>query len=276
MPHRSARIAQRCCGRLKPPTPSFPSDLEEALQSTGCHGGSALAGWIGCPVPSVSPRSTGCLRGAAASGWRGCPAPSVSPRSTGCRWSHSVCRLDRLPSSVGISPVNWLLLSHSHCRLDRFPSSVGISPVNWFTGEGQPCQAGQVPQFRRYLPGQLVYGEGQLCQAGQVPQFRRYLPGQLVTCEEQHGHPSLVVGDDTVPFAHRLVTQPVGVVRPIRPVRGVVKLDQHRPVLCRVLVLRHAVVATDEGHTLEPCLKCLIRWRAKSCVVIEGKRRQCG
>ena len=63
--------------------------------------------WRGCPAPSVSPRSTGCWRGIALSGWTGCPAPSVSPRSTGC-WRGQRVRLERLPSSVGISPVNWL------------------------------------------------------------------------------------------------------------------------------------------------------------------------
>jgi hypothetical protein len=92
-------------------------------RSTGCRGAPALAGWRGCPVPTVSARSTGC-RGAPAlvtrstgcrgatgipTGWRGCPVPTVSARSTGCRGAPALAGWRGLPSSDGIGPLNWLL-----------------------------------------------------------------------------------------------------------------------------------------------------------------------
>ena len=68
----------------------------------------------------------------------------VSPnRCTGHRTSRPVCsrsavvvevqrcKLERLPSSAGIAPVNWLLLRYSQDKLDRLPSSAGIAPVSW-------------------------------------------------------------------------------------------------------------------------------------------------
>ncbi len=47
--------------------------------------------------------------------------------------SHNTPRLVRLLSVAGISPVNWLWLRLNHVRLVRLPSSDGISPINCFS-----------------------------------------------------------------------------------------------------------------------------------------------
>ena len=41
------------------------------------------------------------------------------------------CRSERLPSSAGISPVNWLPERYNTWRRESLPSSAGISPVSW-------------------------------------------------------------------------------------------------------------------------------------------------
>ena len=98
--------------------------------------------------------------------------------------------------------------------MERLPSSVGISPVSWLLKRNSRSQVGEVAQFRRYLPGQLVAGRGLAVpqvgevaqlpwvspqsidsptgnsepQVGEVPQFRRYLPGQPVIVESFRYH----------------------------------------------------------------------------------------
>ena len=63
-------------------------------------------------------------------GWRGCPGPQVSPRSRRCSRGSSLSRLERLPSSAGISPLKSLSLEvPAFSRLERLPSSGGISPL---------------------------------------------------------------------------------------------------------------------------------------------------
>ena len=66
--------------------------------------------------------------------------------------SHSTVRLDRPPSSGGISPVNWLSARPRILRLDRRPNSGGISPVNWLDLERQAFQVGEAAQLRRISP----------------------------------------------------------------------------------------------------------------------------
>ena len=98
----------------------------------------ALLGWRDRQVPSESLRSARSRRGSFLSGWRGCPVRSVSALSTGCLVRYSSVRLERLPSCVGIVPVNWLPQRYSPVRLVRDrPVRVGIVPVNWFTPEVQ-------------------------------------------------------------------------------------------------------------------------------------------
>ena len=46
---------------------------------------------------------------------------------------YSPCRLERLPSSGGISPLNSLRNRNRCCRLERLPSSGGISPLSSFS-----------------------------------------------------------------------------------------------------------------------------------------------
>ena len=141
----------------------------------------------GRPAQAESRPSTGCCpEPQHLSGWTGRPAQAESRPSTGCRGDHSPVRLDRPPSSGGISPVNWLLSRDSSVRLDRPPSSGGISPVNWLLLEPQPRQVGQAAQLRRNLARQLVVVKRQLRQVGQAAQLRRYLARQLVVVARGH------------------------------------------------------------------------------------------
>ena len=56
-----------------------------------------------------------------------------------------VCRLDRLPSSVGIGPLNWLSSRFRYCRCEKLASSVGISPLNWLPPRIRRCRLDRLP-----------------------------------------------------------------------------------------------------------------------------------
>ena len=172
----------------------------------------APSGWTGRPAQAESRPSTGCPRATAPSGWTGRPAQAESRPSTGCRKVNQLAcnplsartssvRLDRPPSSGGISPVNSLVFRQvgqaaqlrrnlarqpvavekqlvsgwtgrpaqaesrpstgcpratAPVRLDRPPSSGGISPVNWLLLRATARQVGQAAQLRRNLARQLV------------------------------------------------------------------------------------------------------------------------
>ena len=96
---------------------------------------------------------------------------------------YSVSRLERLPSSAGISPLKLLALRCSHSRLERLLSSAGISPLKLVVAEEQIYQVGEAAQLRRYLPAQLVVVEAQPFKVGEAAQLRRYLPAQAVVGE---------------------------------------------------------------------------------------------
>ena len=52
----------------------------------------------------------------------------------------------RVPNSLGIRPVNWLLSSHNHHRVvERLPNSLGIVPVSWLSLRSKPCSLVRVP-----------------------------------------------------------------------------------------------------------------------------------
>ena len=61
----------------------------------------------------------------------------------------------------GSAPVNWFLKRYSASRLERRPSSAGISPFNWLPERARIVRFSRVAELRRYLPAQLVAGEGQ-------------------------------------------------------------------------------------------------------------------
>ena len=70
------------------------------------------------------------------------PSELVSGRGTG------LTRLERLPNSAGISPVNSLLESDSTTRLVRPPNSAGISPVNWLLESDSPTRLVRPPNTK--------------------------------------------------------------------------------------------------------------------------------
>ena len=90
------------------------------------------------------------------------------------------------PTPCGIHPVKWLLSERPDSfKLDRLPSSAGISPLNSFPWSPSDCQVGEVAQLRRDRTAQLVLVEVQPLQVGQVAQLPRYRPAQLVLVELQ-------------------------------------------------------------------------------------------
>ena len=126
-------------------------------RSTGFRGGAA-----------VSPPSTGSRQvGEVAQLRRYLPAQLVTVEDV-TRQVGEVAQLRRYPPAqlvpiedqtfqVGevAQQLNWLEL-RSRNWLARLPSSGGISPLNWLAARGQPFQVGEVAQLRRYLPAQLV------------------------------------------------------------------------------------------------------------------------
>ena len=77
------------------------------------------------------------------------------------------------PISDGIDPVSRLLLRDRsiHSRLERLPNSGGIDPVNWLPVEKSALPPGwiEVAQLRWYLLGQLVSAEPQdLAETGET------------------------------------------------------------------------------------------------------------
>ena len=130
-------------------------------RSSRCGRGSAIGARRGCPAPPVSPRSSRCRQGAAFQGWRGCTAPPVSPRSSRCCRDPDILGWRGCPTPP-VSPRSsrWLWRS-SPPRLERLPSSAGISPLKLVAVEVQHSQVGEAAQLRRYLPAQLVAVEDQ-------------------------------------------------------------------------------------------------------------------
>ena len=63
----------------------------------------------------------------------------------------------------------------------------------------------------------------QLCQIDEVAQLGRCRPGQLIFSEVKFGDAAVGVGGYAVPFADWGIAEPVGVVNPVRPVRGVLE-----------------------------------------------------
>ncbi|CAI8031193.1 hypothetical protein GBAR_LOCUS17701, partial [Geodia barretti] len=99
------------------------------------------------------------------SGWRGCPAPPVSPRSSRCAEAQTV-RLERLPSSAGISPLKSLSLRYSLSGWRGCPAPA-VSPRSSRCREVQLCQVGEAAQLRGISPLKSL-PRGQLCQVGEA------------------------------------------------------------------------------------------------------------
>ena len=159
-------------------------------------------------------------------------------------------------------------------------------PGQFVVVEPQPFQVGEAAQLRRYLPSQLVSAEGQPfpgrrgcpvpsvsplstgCWRGTDRAGWRGCPAPSVSpqstgCPERNSSLTRPSGSLLTPY-HSLIGRSLSqlvVIRPTRPARGIVKLDQCRPVLCRVH--RCTAAAPDGGYTLEPCLECLVDRRAK-------------
>ena len=72
------------------------------------------------------------------------------PVSWFSRYSH--CKMARLPSWVGIVPVNWLPQRNSHSQVGEIASSAGIVPVNWFLREGQYSSLARLPSSVGIVP----------------------------------------------------------------------------------------------------------------------------
>ena len=76
-------------------------------------------------------------------------------------------------------------------RLERLPSSAGISPLKSLPLRYSICQVGEAAQLRRYLPAQAVEVEVQFSsplrysplRLERLPNSRRYLPAQGVIAE---------------------------------------------------------------------------------------------
>ena len=59
---------------------------------------------------------------------------------------------ERLPSSGGISPVNWFHERSSSVRLERLPSQSGIFPVNWFHESSNTIRLERLPRSGGIFP----------------------------------------------------------------------------------------------------------------------------
>ena len=137
-------------------------------RSTGCRRGTACSGWRGCPVPSVSPHSTGCHTrdqpfqvGQVPQLRRYLPGQLVLTGGTASVQVGEVAQFRRyLPGQLVAGE------GQPNVRLERLPSSVGISPVNWLAKRSASCPGWRgCPVPSLYLPGQLVVIEGQLVSA---------------------------------------------------------------------------------------------------------------
>ena len=130
-----------------------------------------------------------------------------APGQSGSRLGYRSVRLERLPSSGGIVPLNWLFSRDSTVRLERLPSSgrdhsaqlivaedqdfqvgeiapvlSGIDPLNWSNAEqkvfagwrGGPALAGSF-QLNWLMPKTISS-----VQLGEAAQLWRDRPGQLI------------------------------------------------------------------------------------------------
>ena len=109
----------------------------------------------------------------------GCPVRWESSRSTRYAERLSTSRLARLPSSVGMVPVNSFSQRYNSRRLVRLPSQAGTVPVNWFCERPSNSRLARlrIPKVTRRSTGSL---EGQHFQIGKVAQFGGNRSGQLV------------------------------------------------------------------------------------------------
>ena len=105
-------------------------------------------------------RSADSERGPGTSGLRGCPAPVVSRRSADSAPSCSDGKLERLPSSDGIGPVD------THCcpetdlaGAQRLPSSGGIGPARALSCRLILASIERLPRSRGRRPARLLAGK---------------------------------------------------------------------------------------------------------------------
>ena len=114
----------------------------------------------------------------------------------------------------------------------------GNRPGQVISAESQAAEFAQLAQFRGNRPGQAAVVNLQGNQFGQVAQFRRQFSGQVVAdygvvsvgYQTQIGNPAPVIGSNSVPIPQGLAGKPAVVIGPLRPVSGMVKGYQRRPV----------------------------------------------
>ena len=126
-----------------------------------------------------------------------------------------------------------------------------MSPVNWLAARWRALRLDRFPISGRDAPAQLVVGHADILDVLQIPQSRENAPPDPPGVQPQERHmPAYNL--HPVPIARRGRLQPVGVVRPVRPIRAVVQGDQSL-----------ALVAGDLGDVL--AVKVICR-RCETCL----------
>ena len=89
---------------------------------------------------------------------------------------YTLCRLESLPSVAGMLPVSWLLLRTNPCSLERLPNSAGILPDSWLWLRLNPRRLERLPSSLGILPDSWLWASCNAVRFVRLPNAAGMLP----------------------------------------------------------------------------------------------------